>query len=215
MGVRTRGLDIKAGAMRTATEKAARAEAEGVVQRWNEQLALGRDMLWSPTIRAALLAGTPWLSKGAGFLFSIRSRRAATTIPGAERIKTSVGRFLDAVLIFLVPALLPGENMFPIFLMPPFYQRQGVDRGVPRGSVYHRHDGALGVHPATACYRRDAPPGALRASVFWKRDFAPAARVLTASYPSDDSRAGCNIRSAGAHSIGPRARSQQNRCLPA
>ena len=24
-------------------------------------VALGRDMLWSPTIRAALLAGTPWL----------------------------------------------------------------------------------------------------------------------------------------------------------
>jgi hypothetical protein len=126
MGVRTRGLDIKAGAMRTATEKAARAEAEGVVQRWNEQLALGRDMLWSPTIGAALLAGTPWLSKGAGFLFSIRSRRAATTIPGAERIKTSVGRFLDAVLIFLVPALLPGENMFPIFLMPPFIKGKAL-----------------------------------------------------------------------------------------
>jgi hypothetical protein len=27
----------------------------------NDQLALGRDMLWSPTIRAAPLAGTPWL----------------------------------------------------------------------------------------------------------------------------------------------------------
>jgi len=61
MGVRTRGLDIKAGAIRNAADKAARAEAEVVIQRWNEQLALGRDMLWSPTIRAALLAGTPWL----------------------------------------------------------------------------------------------------------------------------------------------------------
>jgi hypothetical protein len=59
-------------------------------------------------------------SKGAGFLCSIRSRRAATTIPGAERIETSVGRFLDAVLIFLVPPLLPGENMFQIFLAPAF-----------------------------------------------------------------------------------------------
>jgi hypothetical protein len=53
MGVRTRGLDINAGAMRN--------EAEAVIQCWNEQLALGRDMLWSPTIRAALLAVTPWL----------------------------------------------------------------------------------------------------------------------------------------------------------
>jgi hypothetical protein len=51
MGVRTRGLDIKAGAMRNAADRAARAEAEAVVQRWNDQLALGREMLWSPTIR--------------------------------------------------------------------------------------------------------------------------------------------------------------------
>jgi hypothetical protein len=39
----------------------ARAEAEAVIQRWNDQLARGRDMLWSPTIQAALLAGTPRL----------------------------------------------------------------------------------------------------------------------------------------------------------
>jgi len=32
-------------------------EAKAVVERWNEQLAAGRDMLWSPTIRAALIAG--------------------------------------------------------------------------------------------------------------------------------------------------------------
>jgi hypothetical protein len=32
-----------------------RAEAKGIVQRWNEQLAASRDMLWSPTIRAALI----------------------------------------------------------------------------------------------------------------------------------------------------------------
>jgi hypothetical protein len=58
MGVRTRGLDIKAGA---AKLKADRAEAELIVDRWNRRLAAGRDMMWSPTIRAALLAGTPWL----------------------------------------------------------------------------------------------------------------------------------------------------------
>jgi hypothetical protein len=39
----------------------ARAEAKAVVERWNEQLATSRGMLWSPTIRAALIAGTPWL----------------------------------------------------------------------------------------------------------------------------------------------------------
>jgi hypothetical protein len=51
----TRGLDITASAKRSVANKAARAEA--VVQRWNDQLTLGRDVLWLPTIRAALLAG--------------------------------------------------------------------------------------------------------------------------------------------------------------
>jgi hypothetical protein len=60
-GVRTRGLDIKAGAAKLKADRAARAEAEAVIQRWNDQLSRGRDMLWSPTIRAALLAETPWL----------------------------------------------------------------------------------------------------------------------------------------------------------
>jgi hypothetical protein len=36
-------------------------EAKAVIERLNEQLATSRDMLWSPTIRAALIAGTPWL----------------------------------------------------------------------------------------------------------------------------------------------------------
>ena len=59
MGIRTRGRDIKANAVRSAADKAVRAEAEAVLQRWNDQLALGRDMLSSPTIPAAPLAGTP------------------------------------------------------------------------------------------------------------------------------------------------------------
>jgi hypothetical protein len=61
MGVRTRGLDIKAGATKLKADRAARLEAEAVIDRWNRRLATGRDMLWSPTIRAALIAGTPWL----------------------------------------------------------------------------------------------------------------------------------------------------------
>jgi hypothetical protein len=39
----------------------ARLEVALVVDRWNRRLATGRDMMWSPTIRAALIAGTPWL----------------------------------------------------------------------------------------------------------------------------------------------------------
>ena len=61
MGVRTRGLDIAINAKRQVADAAARAEAKAVIERWNEQLSAGRDMLWSPTIRAALLAEMPWL----------------------------------------------------------------------------------------------------------------------------------------------------------
>jgi hypothetical protein len=61
MGVRTRGLDIAIGAKRQVADAAARAEAQAVIERWNEQLVASRDMLWSPTIRAALIAATPWL----------------------------------------------------------------------------------------------------------------------------------------------------------
>jgi hypothetical protein len=57
VGVRTRGPDIKAGAAKFRADKAARAEAEAVVDRWNRRLATGREMFWSPTIKAALLAG--------------------------------------------------------------------------------------------------------------------------------------------------------------
>jgi hypothetical protein len=44
MGVHTRGLDIKAGAKQNAADKAAHAEAEVVIQQWNDQLALGRGL---------------------------------------------------------------------------------------------------------------------------------------------------------------------------
>jgi hypothetical protein len=61
MGTRTRGPDHKAAAAKFRADRTAREEAEAVVDRWNRRLATGRDMLWSPTIKAALLAGTPWL----------------------------------------------------------------------------------------------------------------------------------------------------------
>jgi hypothetical protein len=54
MGVRTRGLDTAINAKRQVADAAARAEAKAVIERWNEQLSASRDMLWSPTIRAAL-----------------------------------------------------------------------------------------------------------------------------------------------------------------
>lgn len=57
MGVRTRHLDALARWKAEVQTKAAVAEAVRVVERWNVELAAGRDLLWSPLIRAAVLAG--------------------------------------------------------------------------------------------------------------------------------------------------------------
>jgi hypothetical protein len=44
-----------------AAERVAHDEAVRVVERWNAALSAGRGTLWSPTIRAAVIAGMPWL----------------------------------------------------------------------------------------------------------------------------------------------------------
>jgi hypothetical protein len=61
MGNRTRIPDMHATWRARAEAKAAQAEAQRVVERWNAALAAGKGALWSPTIRAAIAAGTPWV----------------------------------------------------------------------------------------------------------------------------------------------------------
>jgi hypothetical protein len=57
-GVRTRGLDIKAGVAKLKADRAARAEAELVVDRWNRRLATpGHAVLLRPSGRTGCLAG--------------------------------------------------------------------------------------------------------------------------------------------------------------
>jgi hypothetical protein len=61
MGNRTRLPDMLSKWQTRTEAEAARTEARRVVERWNQDLVAGRDMWWSPTIRAALVAGMPWL----------------------------------------------------------------------------------------------------------------------------------------------------------
>jgi hypothetical protein len=68
MGTRTRHPDMLAKWSTRAEAEACRAEARRVVERWNEELAAGRDLWWSPTIRPAIVGGTPWLAHGAAVL---------------------------------------------------------------------------------------------------------------------------------------------------
>jgi hypothetical protein len=95
--------------------------------------------------------------------------------------------------IFLAPAFIIGNALVAVFLAVAFIIRLTVL------SVF--------VPPPLVI-------GATLLPVLFVPAFFGSAISLpllgcSASYPSDDSRAGCNIRSAGAHSIGPRARSQQ------
>jgi hypothetical protein len=116
MGVRTRGLDIKAGLIRNAADKAARAEAEAVIQRWNDQLALGRDMLWSPTIRAALLAGTPWLDV---FCPGCGTSRAIDLRTVDRHPLASIGTLVLGLRCSWCPGSAPMPKLIGLFALPP------------------------------------------------------------------------------------------------
>jgi hypothetical protein len=61
MGNRTRLPDMLAGWRTQAEAAATLGYAVRVVERWNLALAASIGALWSPTIRAAIMAGMPWL----------------------------------------------------------------------------------------------------------------------------------------------------------
>jgi hypothetical protein len=116
MGMRTRGLDIKASAKRGAEDRASRAEAKAVVERWNEQLAAGREMLWSPTIRAAMIAGMPWLDV---FCPGCRTSRAIDLRTIDRHPLASVGTFVLGLRCSWCPGSAPMPKLLGLFALPP------------------------------------------------------------------------------------------------
>jgi hypothetical protein len=56
-----RDMRLAARMREDSDARAARVEAVRIVERWNRAFASGEGALWSPTIRAAILAGRPWL----------------------------------------------------------------------------------------------------------------------------------------------------------
>jgi hypothetical protein len=116
MGVRTRGLDIVINAKGQVADAAARAEAKGVVERWNEQLAASRDMLWSPTIRAALIAGTGWLDvfcRGCGTSRAIDLRKVD------RHPLASVAALVLGLRCAWCPKLAPMPRILGLHALPP------------------------------------------------------------------------------------------------
>jgi hypothetical protein len=122
MGVRRRGLDIKAAAAKLKADRAALAEAEAVIQRWNDQLSRGRDMLWSPTIRAALLAGTPWLDV---FCPGCGTSRAIDLRSFDRHPLASVGTLVLGLRCSWCPGLAPMPRLLGLYALPPT-NRQGA-----------------------------------------------------------------------------------------
>jgi hypothetical protein len=116
MGVRTRGLDIAINAKRQVAGAAARAEAKAVIERWNEQLAAGRDMLWSPTIRAAPIAGTPWLDV---FCPCCGTSRAIDLRKVDRHPLASVATLVLGLRCSWCPKLAPMPRILGLHALPP------------------------------------------------------------------------------------------------
>jgi len=93
-----------------------RPEAEAVIQRWNDQLALGREMLWSPTIRAALLAGTPWLDV---FCPGCSTSRAIDLWTLDRHPLASVGTLVLGLRCSWCPGSAPMPKLIGLFALPP------------------------------------------------------------------------------------------------
>jgi hypothetical protein len=116
MGVRTRGPDIKAGVAKFKADRAAREEAVAVVDRWNRRLATGRDMLWAPTIRAALLAETPWLDV---FCPGCGSSRAIDLRTIDRHPLASVGTLVLGLQCSWCPGSAPMPKLLGLHALPP------------------------------------------------------------------------------------------------
>jgi hypothetical protein len=116
MGVRTRGPDIKAGAAKFRADRAGREEAEAVIDRWNRRLATGRDMLWSPTMKAALLAGTPWLDV---FCPGCGTSRAIDLRTVDRHPLASVGTLVLGLRCSWCPGSAPMPKLLGLYALPP------------------------------------------------------------------------------------------------
>jgi bifunctional non-homologous end joining protein LigD len=129
MGVRTRGLDITINAKRQVADAAARAEAKGVVERWNEQLAASCNMLWSPTIRAALIAGTPWLDV---FCPGCGTSRAIDLRQVDRHPLASVATLVLGLRCSWCPELAPMPKLLSLHALPPVSAARARSYGFDR-----------------------------------------------------------------------------------
>ena len=104
----------------SAADKAARDEAMRLVERWNAALAAGQGTLWSPTIRAAVVAGMPWLDvncPGCGTSRAIDIR----TID--RHPLASIGSLVLGLRCSWCPGSAPMPVITGLHAVPPVVQR--------------------------------------------------------------------------------------------
>jgi hypothetical protein len=116
MGVRTRGHDLAAYLRTNTADQAARDDAARVIERWNGALAAGRDIWWSPTIRAALVAGTPWLEV---YCPSCQTIRALDIRTIDRHPLASVGSLVLGLRCSWCPGLAPMPKIIGLHALPP------------------------------------------------------------------------------------------------
>jgi hypothetical protein len=122
MGVRTRGYDLAAYLRNHAADQAARDHAARVIERWNRALGSGRDMMWSPTIRAALVAGTPWLDV---YCPGCRTSRAIDIRTIDRHPLASVGSLVLGLRCSWCSGSAPMPKLMGLHALPPAVRAQG------------------------------------------------------------------------------------------
>jgi hypothetical protein len=90
--------------------------SNSVIERWNEQLATSRDMLWSPTIRAALIAGTPWLDV---FCPGCGTSRAIDLGTVDRHPLASVATLVLGLRCSWCPETAPMPRILGLYALPP------------------------------------------------------------------------------------------------
>jgi hypothetical protein len=121
MGVRTRGFDIRKSMLALAADRAARDEAARVVDRWNRAVAACRDMWWSPTIRAAIVAGMPWLDV---YCPGCRTTRSLDLRTIDRHPLASVGTLVLGLRCSWCPGSAPMPKITGLHPVPPLANAQ-------------------------------------------------------------------------------------------
>jgi hypothetical protein len=99
-----------------AEAKAAQAEARRLVERWNTALAAGKGALWSPTIWAAIAAGTPWVDV---FRPGCRTSRAIDIRTIDRHPLASVGSLVLGLQCSWCPGSAPMPRITGLHALPP------------------------------------------------------------------------------------------------